>query len=58
MSDGDQDSPRPHRALIALLAIVVLIAATMYIVHRLHEAAQIQDCVASGRTNCAPIEPR
>ena len=56
MSDGDQDGSRPHRALIALLAIVVLIVGTMYIMHRLREAAQIQDCVASGRTNCAPIE--
>jgi hypothetical protein len=56
MSDGDHDGPRPRGALIALLAIVALIVGTMYIMHRLHEAAQIQDCVASGRTNCAPIE--
>jgi hypothetical protein len=28
----------------------------LFIMHRLNQAAQIQDCVASGRTNCAPIE--
>ena len=58
MSDGDHDGPRPRGALIALLAIVALIVGTMYIMHRLHEAARIQDCVVSGRTNCAPIETR
>jgi hypothetical protein len=35
---------------------VVAIVAVLFIVHRLDQAAKIQDCVASGRTNCAPIE--
>jgi type II secretory pathway component PulM len=55
MSD-DNPEPRPRRALIGLLAIVVLIVAVLFIMNRLHQAAQIQDCFASGRTNCAPIE--
>ncbi len=54
---GDNDpGPNPHRALIGLIAIVALIGAVLFIMHRLNQAAQIQDCVASGRTNCAPIE--
>ena len=56
MSDGDPDGQHPRRALIALLAIVALIVGTLYIMHRLNQAARLQDCVASGRTNCAPIE--
>ena len=52
----DHDAPHPRRALIALLAIIALIAGTWYIMHRLNQAARLQDCVASGRTNCAPIE--
>jgi hypothetical protein len=53
----DEDpGPSPRRALIGLIAIVALIGAVLFIMHRLNEAAQIQDCVASGRTNCAPIE--
>jgi hypothetical protein len=28
----------------------------LFIVHQLSQAGRIQDCVASGRTNCAPIE--
>ena len=42
--------------MVGLLAIVALIVAVLFIMHRLNQAAQIQDCVASGRTNCAPIE--
>jgi hypothetical protein len=55
MSDDDQ-GPNPRRALIGLLAIVVAIGGVLFIMYRLNQAAQLQDCVASGRTNCAPIE--
>ncbi len=55
MSDDDQ-GPNPRRALVGLLAIVVLIGGVLFIMYRLNQAAQLQDCVASGRTNCAPIE--
>jgi hypothetical protein len=54
----DDDDPGPHsarRALIGLVAIVVAIVAVLFIAHRRDQAAKIQDCVASGRTNCAPI---
>jgi heme/copper-type cytochrome/quinol oxidase subunit 4 len=53
---SDQDpGPNPLRGLIGLLAIVVAVVGVLFIMHRLNQAAQIQDCVASGRTNCAPI---
>ncbi len=55
MSDDDP-GPNPRGAVIGLVAIVVLIVGVIFIMHRLNEAAQIQDCVSSGRTNCAPIE--
>jgi hypothetical protein len=56
MPEPDSESPPPYRALIGLLAIVGLIIAVLFIMHRLNQAAQMQDCIASGRTNCAPIE--
>ena len=56
MSEGGPPEPSPRRALVGLLAIVALIVAVLFIMHRLNQAARIQDCVASGRTNCAPIE--
>ena len=43
------------RTLVGLGLIVLLIGGTMFIMQRLRHAAAIQDCVASGRTNCAPI---
>jgi hypothetical protein len=54
----EDPGPNPRRALIGLVAIVALIGAVLLIVHRLDEAARLQDCFASGRTNCAPIETR
>jgi hypothetical protein len=44
-----------HRALVGLLLLVGLIVGVLFIVHELQSAARLQDCVASGRTNCAPI---
>jgi len=55
MSDDNRGS-NPHRALIGLLAMVLLIVGVVFIMYRLHEASKLQDCFASGRTNCVPIE--
>jgi hypothetical protein len=54
----DANGPRPGPpigALIALLVVVVVAVTFMFIMHRLTEAGRLQDCLASGRTNCAPI---
>ena len=55
-SESGPPEPSPRRALVGLLALVAMIVAVLFIMHRLNQAAQIQDCVASGRTNCAPIQ--
>lgn len=57
MSDENPE-PHPYRALIGLAAIVVGIFAVLFIMDRLHQAARLQDCFQSGRTNCAPIQTR
>jgi hypothetical protein len=56
VSDDRTPEPNPRRALMGLVAIVALVVAVLFIMHKLNQATQIQDCVASGRTNCAPIE--
>ena len=56
MSERGPQESNPHRALVGLAVIVAAVVAVLFIVHRLDQAAQLQDCVASGRTNCAPIE--
>jgi hypothetical protein len=54
--DDDEASGPPRGALVALLLVAVLIVGFMFVMYRLHQADQLQDCVASGRTNCAPID--
>ncbi len=54
MADEEHKSS-PLRALVGLGLIVVLIVAVLFVMQQLRHAAAIQDCVASGRTNCAPV---
>ncbi len=53
--DSDDDSGPPRGALIMLVVLVGLVAGTMFVMHRINEASTMQDCLASGRTNCAPV---
>jgi hypothetical protein len=54
MADDNQRGG-PLRAVVGLGLIVVLIVGVLFVMEQLRHAAAIQDCVASGRTNCAPI---
>jgi len=54
MSEEDPKAS-PWRAVVGLGLIAVLIVGVLFIMHELQSAASLQDCVASGRTNCAPI---
>ncbi len=48
--------PDPRRAaLVGLLVTLLLVLGGVLLVHVLGRAARLQDCVMSGRTNCAPI---
>jgi hypothetical protein len=54
MPDEDQRNA-PLRAVAGLGLIVVLILGVLFVMQQLRHAAAVQDCVASGRTNCVPI---
>jgi hypothetical protein len=48
--------PDPRRAaLVGLIVTLLLVLGGVLLVHVLGRAAKLQDCVMSGRTNCAPI---
>lgn len=48
--------PDPRRAaLVGLVVTLLLVLGGLFLVHVLGRAARLQDCVMSGRTNCAPI---
>jgi cell division septal protein FtsQ len=54
--EDEDDQPAPRRgALIALIVVVALVAGGIWISQSLRSSAQIQDCVMSGRSNCAPV---
>jgi hypothetical protein len=54
--DNDDGAERRSAALIGLIIILALAIAGVVIVRELREKSQLEDCLMSGRHNCAPIE--
>jgi hypothetical protein len=52
--DGEPDSRRP--AVIGLVLVLLLVVAGYFLVTALRRNADLEDCLMSGRRNCAPIE--
>ncbi|MGA2861527.1 MAG: hypothetical protein WA446_01385 [Steroidobacteraceae bacterium] len=51
--------PDPRRtALIGLVFVLLLILGGLLLIRELRRVSQLQDCVMSGRSNCAPIDSR
>lgn len=59
-STDEPGSPRARDprwpALVGLLITVLLVLGAILLVRELGRAGRLQDCVMSGRTNCAPID--
>ncbi len=55
MSDNDESGNR-RGALVGLGIAVVLLVVGVWLARELTAASKMQDCVMSGRTNCADIE--
>jgi hypothetical protein len=54
--DGDRDGgPNRIAALFGLILIALLVIAAIYLTQALRRESQLEDCLMSGRTNCAPI---
>jgi hypothetical protein len=43
---------------VVFVAVVVFAAGGWFIVDRMSDVGNVQDCVMSGRKNCVPIDPR
>ena len=52
--DPEPDSRRP--AVIGLIVVMALVVASYFLVNALRQNANLEDCLMSGRRNCAPIE--
>jgi hypothetical protein len=64
MSEEAKPAPRPaandeeKRSLVPFLVFIVLFSTMgWYIVSWMSDTTRIQDCVMSGRKNCAPLDP-
>ena len=56
-SNDPAGDPGPRRQLIAaVILLALLLGGGLWLTGALRGAAAIQDCAASGRTNCAPID--
>jgi hypothetical protein len=53
----DQGGERSRAgAVIGLIVILLLVVAAVYLVNALRRESNLEDCLMSGRSNCAPIE--
>ena len=52
-------APNPNRrraALAGLVFILALVVAGLLLASKLRGVSELQDCVMSGRNNCAPLD--
>jgi hypothetical protein len=59
MADPHDDGPEPDSrrpAVIGLLVVLALVVIAYFLVNALRKNANLEDCLMSGRSNCAPIE--
>lgn len=54
--DPKRESATRRQSLIALGVVVLLFVIGWFLTRELSSNQKIEDCVLSGRTNCAPIE--
>jgi hypothetical protein len=55
-ADEHDDASRRTAALMGFIVILVLAIAGVILVRELDKKASLEDCLMSGRRNCAPIE--
>jgi len=59
---NEQEPPEPRAgdsrrgAVLGLLVALLLVVVGLILVRILGNSGRLQDCVMSGRTNCAPID--
>ena len=56
MAENDGKNGSPRGPLIALGVVIVLFVIGWLLAHELYATGKMEDCLLSGRTNCAPID--
>lgn len=52
----EDDEARRSAALLGVIVILSLAIAGILLLHALERKSRLEDCLMSGRGNCAPIE--
>jgi len=52
----NEQEGRVTSSLAGLAFVLLLVVVGLYLVHVLKKQSDLEDCLMSGRTNCAPIE--
>jgi hypothetical protein len=53
--DDDEDRPSPF-GWFPIVVLIVLVIGGLLVMFELRDISNVQDCVQSGRKNCAPID--
>lgn len=63
MRRDDREPEKPEKeeadaraSLAGLIVAILLVIGGIYLVLRMQDNAKLQDCIASGRRNCVPVE--
>jgi hypothetical protein len=54
--EKDDEDDRVTRNLAGLAFTLALVVIGLFLIRQLGATSKLQDCVMSGRTNCAPID--
>jgi hypothetical protein len=56
MADRNKETGNQRRSMIALGVVVLLFVVGWLLARELYADSKLEDCVMSGRTNCAPLD--
>jgi len=56
MADNDDDDSSRRGPLITMGVVVLLVVIGCFVTRALHNSTKLEDCLMSGRTNCAPVQ--
>ncbi len=68
--DGAEAAPPPPAAArgrrarrrplawVVVLLVAALVGGALFLLERMTDDSKLQDCVMSGRKNCAPLDPK
>ncbi len=50
--DEEEAVNRQTASLAGLAVVLLLVVSSLFLIHRLHAASRVEDCLLAGRINC------